>query len=85
MILSALPMAVGAYVMQAELGCGDLYIGSSILMITMVLSAFTLTLFIFIFHLLGWYVPAGEAVEVAETSYNLLRCFAVNRYGYIIG
>jgi len=56
MILSALPMAVGAYVMQAELGCGDLYIGSSIIMITMVLSAFTLTLFIFLFHVLGFYV-----------------------------
>ena len=57
MILSALPMAVGAYVMQAELGCGDLYIGSSILMITMVLAAFTLTAFIFVFHFLGWFVP----------------------------
>ena len=56
MILSALPMAVGAYVMQAELGCGDLYIGSSTLMITMVLSAFTLTMFIFFFHVLGFFV-----------------------------
>ena len=53
MILNALPMAVGAYVMQAELGSGDLYIGASTLMITMVLSAFTLTLFIFLFRLAG--------------------------------
>jgi len=52
MILNALPMAVGAYVMQAELG-GDTYIGASVLMITMTLSAFTLTLFIFLFRVLG--------------------------------
>jgi predicted permease len=52
MILNALPMAVGAYVMQAELG-GDSYIGASVLMITMTLSAFTLTLFIFLFRVMG--------------------------------
>jgi hypothetical protein len=51
MILNALPMAVGAYVMQAELG-GDTYIGSSSLMLTMTLSAFTLTLFIFLFRVI---------------------------------
>jgi len=56
MILSALPMAVGAYVMQAELGGGDLYIGASTLMITMVFSAFTLTLFIFLFRVMGFLV-----------------------------
>jgi hypothetical protein len=54
MILNALPMAVGAYVMQAELG-GDSYIGASVLMLTMTLSAFTLTLFIFLFGVLGFY------------------------------
>jgi hypothetical protein len=52
MILNALPMAVGAYVMQAELG-GDSYIGASVLMLTMTLSAFTLTLFIFLFRVFG--------------------------------
>ena len=56
MILNALPMAVGAYVMQAELGSGDLYIGASTLMITMVLSAFTLTLFIFLFRVMGFFI-----------------------------
>lgn len=55
MILNALPMAVGAYVMQAELG-GDSYIGASVLMLTMTLSAFTLTLFIFLFRVFGWLV-----------------------------
>ena len=55
MILNALPMAVGAYVMQAELG-GDSYIGASVLMITMTLSAFTLTLFIFLFRVMGFLV-----------------------------
>jgi hypothetical protein len=55
MILNALPMAVGAYVMQAELG-GDSYIGASVLMLTMTLSAFTLTLFIFLFRVLGFLV-----------------------------
>ena len=55
MILNALPMAVGAYVMQAELG-GDTYIGASTLMITMVFSAFTLTLFIFLFRVMGFLV-----------------------------
>jgi predicted permease len=55
MILNALPMAVGAYVMQAELG-GDTYIGASVLMLTMTLSAFTLTLFIFLFRLMGFLV-----------------------------
>jgi len=55
MILNALPMAVGAYVMQAELG-GDTYIGSSVLMITMTFSAFTLTLFIFLFRVMGFLV-----------------------------
>lgn len=55
MILNALPMAVGAYVMQAELG-GDTYIGSSALMLTMTLSAFTLTLFIFLFRVIGFLV-----------------------------
>lgn len=55
MIVNALPMAVGAYVMQAELG-GDTYIGASTLMITMTLSAFTLTLFIFLFRVFGWLV-----------------------------
>ncbi|MCL1883279.1 MAG: AEC family transporter [Defluviitaleaceae bacterium] len=53
MILNALPMAVGAYVMQAELG-GDSYIGASVLMLTMTFSAFTLTLFIFLFRVLGF-------------------------------
>lgn len=53
MILNALPMAVGAYVMQAELG-GDTYIGSSVLMITMTFSALTLTLFIFLFRVFGF-------------------------------
>lgn len=53
MILNALPMAVGAYVMQAELG-GDTYIGASVLMLTMTLSAFTLTLFIFLFRVFGF-------------------------------
>lgn len=53
MIMNALPMAVGAYVMQAELG-GDTYIGASTLMITMVLSAFTLTFYIFLFHMMGF-------------------------------
>jgi predicted permease len=53
MILNALPMAVGAYVMQAELG-GDSYIGASVLMLTMTLSAFTLTLFIFLFRVMGF-------------------------------
>ena len=52
MILNALPMAVGAYVMQSEL-CGESYIGASALMLTMTLSAFTLTLFIFVFKVLG--------------------------------
>ncbi|MCL2456924.1 MAG: AEC family transporter [Defluviitaleaceae bacterium] len=52
MILNALPMAVGAYVMQAELG-GDSYIGASVLMLTMIFSAFTLTLFIFLFRAFG--------------------------------
>jgi len=55
MILNALPMAVGAYVMQAELG-GDTYIGSSVLMITMTVSALTLTLFIFLFRVFGFLV-----------------------------
>jgi len=55
MILNALPMAVGAYVMQAELG-GDSYIGASVLMITMVLSALTLTLFIFLFRVMGFLI-----------------------------
>ena len=55
MILNALPMAVGAYVMQAELG-GDTYIGASTLMITMTLSALTMTLFIFIFRVMGFLV-----------------------------
>jgi len=55
MIMNALPMAVGAYVMQAELG-GDTYIGASALMLTMTLSAFTLTLFIFLFRVLGFLV-----------------------------
>jgi len=55
MIFNALPMAVGAYVMQAELG-GDTYISASVLMITMVLSAFTLTLFIFLFRVMGFLV-----------------------------
>ncbi|MCL2194527.1 MAG: AEC family transporter [Oscillospiraceae bacterium] len=53
MILNALPMAVGAYVMQAELG-GDTYIGGSVLMITMTFSALTLTLFIFLFRVMGF-------------------------------
>jgi len=52
MILNALPMAVGAYVMQAELG-GDTYIGATTLTLTMTLSAFTLTLFIFLFRVMG--------------------------------
>jgi len=52
MILNALPMAVGAYVMQSELG-GDSYIGATTLMMTMTLSALTLTLFIFVFRVLG--------------------------------
>jgi len=51
MILNALPMAVGAYVMQTELG-GDSYIGATVLMITMILSAVTLTFYIFLFRLL---------------------------------
>jgi len=55
MILNALPMAVGAYVMQAELG-GDTYIGGSVLMITMTCSALTLTLFIFLFRVFGFLV-----------------------------
>jgi len=55
MILNALPMAVGAYVMQAELG-GNTYIGASVLMITMTFSAFTLTLFLFLFRVLGFWV-----------------------------
>lgn len=55
MILNALPMAVGAYVMQAELS-GDSYIGGSVLMLTMTLSAFTLTLFIFLFRVMGFLV-----------------------------
>jgi hypothetical protein len=55
MIVNAVPMAVGAYAMQAELG-GDTYIGASTLMITMTLSAFTLTLFIFLFRVFGWLV-----------------------------
>jgi len=55
MILNALPMAVGAYVMQAELG-GDSYIGASVLMLTMTLSAVTLTLYIFLFRVMGFLV-----------------------------
>ena len=55
MIVNALPMAVGAYVMQAELG-GDTYIGGSTLMITMVASAFTLTFYIFLFRVMGFLV-----------------------------
>ena len=55
MILNALPMAVGAYVMQAELS-GDSYIGASALMLTMTLSAFTLTLYIFLFRVMGFLV-----------------------------
>jgi len=55
MILNALPMAVGAYVMQAELG-GDSYIGATALMLTMTLSAVTLTLYIFIFRVMGFLV-----------------------------
>jgi len=55
MLLNALPMAVGAYVMQAELG-GDSYIGASVLMLTMVISAFTLTLYIFLFRVMGFLV-----------------------------
>lgn len=55
MILNALPMAVGAYVMQAELG-GDSYIGASVLMLTMTISAFTLTLFVFLFRVMGFLV-----------------------------
>ncbi|MCL2408182.1 MAG: AEC family transporter [Oscillospiraceae bacterium] len=53
LILNALPMAVGAYVMQAELG-GDSYIGASVLMLTMTLSAVTLTLYIFLFRVMGF-------------------------------
>jgi len=53
LILNALPMAVGAYVMQSELG-GDSYIGASVLMLTMTLSAFTLTLYIFLFRVMGF-------------------------------
>lgn len=53
MILNALPMAVGAYVMQAELG-GDSYIGASVLMLTMTLSALTLTFYIFLFRIMGF-------------------------------
>jgi hypothetical protein len=57
MILNALPMAVGAYVMQAELSGGvGSYIGASVLMLTMTLSAFTLTLFIFLFRVMGFLV-----------------------------
>jgi len=52
MIMNALPMAVGAYVMQAELG-GDTYIGASVLMFSMSLSALTLTLYIFLFRAMG--------------------------------
>ena len=55
MILNALPMAVGAYVMQAEL-TGESYIGASVLMLTMTISAFTLTMFIFVFRVLGFLV-----------------------------
>jgi len=55
MIMNALPMAVGAYVMQAELG-GDTYIGASVLMFSMSLSALTLTLFIFLFRAMGFLV-----------------------------
>jgi len=55
MILNALPMAVGAYVMQAELG-GDSYIGATVLMLTMTLSAITLTLYIFLFRVMGFLV-----------------------------
>jgi len=55
MILNALPMAVGAYVMQAELG-GDSYIGATVLMLTMTLSAVTLTLYIFLFRVMGFLV-----------------------------
>jgi len=55
MIMNALPMAVGAYVMQAELG-GDSYIGASVLMFTMSLSALTLTLYIFLFRVMGFLV-----------------------------
>jgi len=57
MLLNALPMAVGAYVMQAELSGGfGSYIGASVLMLTMTLSAFTLTLFIFLFRVMGFLV-----------------------------
>ncbi|MDR0482557.1 MAG: AEC family transporter [Cellulomonadaceae bacterium] len=55
MIMNALPMAVGAYVQQAEQG-GDTYIGASVLMVTMTLSSLTLTLYIFLFKLLGIFV-----------------------------
>jgi predicted permease len=54
MIVSALPMAVGAYVQQAEQG-GNTYIGASVLMLTMTFSAFTLTLWIFLFRLMGFF------------------------------
>jgi len=41
--------------MQAELG-GDSYIGASVLMFTMSLSALTLTLYIFLFRVMGFLV-----------------------------
>jgi len=52
MILHGVPTAVGSYVMIMEFG-GDSYIAGTNVMLTTVLSAFTLSLFIFVFRAFG--------------------------------
>jgi len=52
MILHGVPTAVGSYVMLAEMG-GNTYVAGTNIMLTTVLSAFTLSLLIFVFRTAG--------------------------------
>jgi predicted permease len=52
MILHGVPTAVGSYVMIVELG-GDTYIAGTNVMLTTILSAFTLSVLIFVFRTAG--------------------------------
>ena len=52
MIINGVPSAVGAYVMIVEMG-GDVYVSGKNVMLTTVLSAFTLSVLIFVFRAAG--------------------------------
>jgi len=52
MLLNGVPTAIAGYVMVTEMG-GDSDVASSNIMLTTILSAFTLAIFIFVFALLG--------------------------------